>query len=140
MASDDADEVLAKLREATAGLLYMSESDEPFEVVSWPGGEAKTGGESDEKTVLKLTGHKPRTPIKQMTLEAFFEDLTQEQDWHGAEEKADVRKYRRLLELVRKYLADPKVYRLGTVQVEIYILGRTRAGAWAGVKTKAVET
>lgn len=127
------------LGEAVEGLLYMSESDEPFEVVSWPGGGAMDFA-MDEKKILKLTGQKPGTPVEAVRVEVFFRELIKEQDWHGPEEKAEVKKYRGLLDVIKRHLTEPKVFRIGEVEVEIVIVGRTREGAWAGVKTKAVET
>lgn len=141
MASDDANnDVVASLREAVKGLLYMSESDEPFEVVSWPGGGSLGITTMDAKTILKLTGNKPRTPVETVTLEDFFRELVKEEEWHGEEERADAKKYRRLLEILKSELAEPRVWRLGEVEVEIVILGRTHDGWWVGVKTRAVET
>jgi hypothetical protein len=129
-------EIVALLREATRGLLYPSETDAPFEVVAWAG---ETGAPAPAR-LLALTGHKAGTPVEAVALEDFFGELTQEQDWHGEAEKADVRRYRQLREIIEKRLADAKVYRVGKTRVEIYILGRAPEGGWLGVKTAAVET
>jgi hypothetical protein len=70
----------------------------------------------------------------------FFADLTKEQDWHGDEEKTAVARYRNLLSVIRDRLSDAKVFRIGEVEVAIYVVGRDRDGGWVGVKTTAVET
>jgi hypothetical protein len=133
---DGRNEAVTVLQEATQGLLYMSESDEPFEVVYWKG----EGKPLDPKKLLKLSGHKPSSPVRVLSVDEFFGDLTQEKDWYGKEEKADVERYRKLLDVIKSRLKGAKVYRIGKIKVDIYILGQTQEGDWAGVKTAAVET
>jgi len=43
----------------------------------------------------------------------FFQDLTEEQDWHGEEEKAAMARYKKLLEVIRQPLSDAKVFKVG---------------------------
>lgn len=131
-----ADEVLNALREATQGLLYMSESDEPFAVVHWKG----DGKSLDSKKLLALSGHKPGAPVQAVLLDDFFKDLTTERDWYGKEEKEDVQRYRHLLTVIKANLPEAKVFRIGKINVDLYIVGQTRDGDWVGVKTAAVET
>lgn len=129
-------EALNALKEATKGLLYMSESDEPFHTFTWKGG---AGSLTTEK-VLELSKHKPGTPVEEMPLDEFFKDLTEDQDWHETGEKATVQKYRNLLRAIREHLSNVKVFKVGEVNRDIYIIGKTPAGDWAGIKTTAVET
>jgi hypothetical protein len=130
------DEALTALQEAVSGLLYMSESDEPFELVHGTPGSATL----ERREVLDLLGRPPGTPVHEVPLGSFFKDLTEEKSWHGEAEKADVRRYRKLLEVLNQHLSDVKVFRAGEIQVDILIVGRTREGEWTGAKTKAVET
>jgi hypothetical protein len=122
------------LREAVKDLLYMSESDEPFEVVLW-----KDGTVFDSQKLLEHSGRAANSPVEIIALSDFFKDLTKEKDWHGEEEKADVRKFQKLLQLVNENLSNPLVFRVGKTEVDIYIVGKTKNGDWAGVKTKAIE-
>ena len=41
---------------------------------------------------------------------------------------------------VPRRVASSVVFRVGTIRVLVLIVGRTTEGAWAGVKTLAVET
>ena len=66
--------------------------------------------------------------------------LATEQDWHEAAEKAVVLQYRGLLDAIKKKLADAKVFKVGKTKLDVYIVGKTDEGDWAGVKTVAVET
>jgi len=128
---------LAVLQNAVEGLLYMSESDEPFQVVHLRG---DSPGGLKTAQVLALCGRKRGAPVKSVAPAEFFKDLVQEQDWHGKEEKATVRRYRDLLRILREQLSEPKVFRVGQIQVDILIIGKTKDGQWAGIKTRAVET
>ena len=127
-------ELINKLRQASEGLLWMSEADYPFFAFVW-----------EETTVtpellLRRTGHSPNTPVETVGVDKFFCHCTTEQDWHNEEEKAEVKRYLALVETLKKHLKDIQVYRLGQVEVDIYIIGTTASGHLAGLSTKAVET
>jgi hypothetical protein len=123
------------LREATHGLLYRSETDEPFEPVSWP-----DQGELTAAKVRALGEHPPDAKVRETSLDQFFETLTTDQHWHSPAEKEAVQQYRSLLKLIRTRLKEPKVFRVGEREVTICIVGRTLEGTWAGLMTWAVET
>lgn len=128
-----ANAVFNKLKAAVKGLTYQSESDEPFEVLQWK----DASGTFD---VNKLPGRKTLKPFKTVSLESFFADLVKDQPWHGPAEKKRVKQYRDLKTIVETELLKPQVIRRGLVEVEILILGRTGAGDWFALKTKAIET
>ncbi|MDB6022244.1 MAG: Nuclease inhibitor-like protein [Pedosphaera sp.] len=129
-------EIDTALQQATQGLLYQSETDAPFEIIHWPNGAASL----DPKTVLKLSGHKPKDPVETMSVDEFFKPLTDVQAWFGKEEKAAAQKYRQLREVIQQQLNNPEVFKVGKIQVDVFIVGRSPQGHWAGLKTKAVET
>ena len=133
MPSNDA---LSALKKASKGLLYQSESDEPFKAFGW----GKAEGRLTKKKILELSKHDPDSPVDEVSLDDFFQDLTQEQDWHGEEEKADVEKYQTLLKAIREQLSGVKVFKVGDTEKDIYIVGKTKEGDWVGLKTTAVET
>jgi len=126
----------AVLRKLTRGLLYMSESDEPFEVVHL---EATTGTYGAAEACL-VTNRPPGCRVQKQSLEEFFGDLAQEHDWHGPSEKEDVRRYRELWHYFRDCLNELTVFQLGEIQVDVVIVGRAADGRWVGVRTRAIET
>lgn len=130
------DSALDALKQATQGLTYQSETDAPFHAFAWDGG----GDKLTRDVVLKLSGHKPKSKVEEVSLDDFFGDLTADQDWYGAEEKATAQKYRDLLRTVKEQLSGARVFKVGKVNKDVYIVGKMRDGAWAGVQTKAVET
>ncbi|NER04454.1 MAG: hypothetical protein F6K17_18480 [Okeania sp. SIO3C4] len=51
-----------------------------------------------------------------------------------------VRKYQKLVSMMKQYLSDLKVYKVGEVRKDIYIVGKKNTGDYAGVATVSVET
>jgi hypothetical protein len=133
MSTNDA---IAALEKASQGLLYQSESDEPFVSFVWK----KAEGELNAAAVLKRAKKPAKTPVQEVALADFFKGLTKEEDWYEAEEKAAAAKYRSLQQMVTKTLTDAKVFKVGKTKVSVYIVGKTDEGDWAGLKTTAVET
>lgn len=127
-------ELLSQLSSLTADLLWMSEADYPFEAFIWDDLTSITPEELCERT-----GHSPDTPVEVMELYRFFKRAVKEEDWHNEEEKAEVNRYQELVNFLKENLEDVKVYCLGKVEVDIYILGQS-SGQLIGLKTKVVET
>jgi hypothetical protein len=131
-----ADDASQDFRRAIKGLLYLSETDSPFEVVHW----ARREPTLTAVDLRSLVGRDSDAHVEEVGLDQFFHDLTQDQDWHDADDKKTVDQYRNLLAVLKKNLVDSKVFKIGDAELEIYIIGRTTDGDWAGIKTKAVET
>src|SRR5437879_6306462 len=123
--------VVETLKSASRGLLFRSETDAPFTVFEWPGQE----GKPDKARVLELAGLPPGTPVRTKSLDAFFKDATQEQDWMDDQEKAEAQRFKQLVQAIKDNLADVKVFLAGRAESDAYIVGRAESG-WAGLKTK----
>jgi hypothetical protein len=127
--------IVRELEEATEGLLFMSESDYPFEVLYW----TRPGGSLTPERVAQLTGHVGET-VEQRTLDDFFRAAQTPQEWQTVEELATVERYRALVKLLRAKLSFVRVYRFGLIQIHSYIVGVTNSGSWAGLSTIQIET
>jgi hypothetical protein len=127
--------VVEALKKASAGLLFPSETDAPFEPFEWPGEQ----GKPDKARVLELAGLPPGTPVKTKGLDAFFKDATREEAWHDDQEKAEVQRFKQLVQALKDNLSDVKVFLAGAAESDAYIVGRADSG-WAGLKTKVVQT
>jgi hypothetical protein len=132
MASD----VRKTLQEATKGLLYSSETDSPIEVISWNSQAPNVTA----KDVLSLAGKETDSPIEEISLDDFFDDLTEEQDWHDDEDRLMVKRFRNLLDVLNKNLTEIHVFRIGETEIDIYVVGRTTESKWEGIKATSVET
>jgi hypothetical protein len=126
--------ILDTLKQASAGLQYTSESDYPFQVFSWPLDTLTP------KELLAQTGHSKDTAIQLEDFDKFFAQATQEKDWYGAEEKKTVAQYKHLVHTLQTTLSNIQVYRVGQIELDVYIVGKTPQGSLAGLSTKVVET
>jgi|CXWL01.1.fsa_nt_gi hypothetical protein len=127
---------MSELEKACAGLMFPSESDFPFEVFIWQ----IDAPDLDERTLLRLTGHPAGAPVEQVDLDKFFQNVVADKDWHGETEKEQAGKFRNLLRALKDTLKDVRVYRVGKIEIDAYIVGRDASGRWAGLKTKLIET
>jgi hypothetical protein len=126
-----ADDAAAAISKASAGLVYPSESDAPFDLVRWDA----ASGDPSPATVATLAGGKGKRkarPVEEVTADEFFAALA---------ETDDAARFRALAQVLRTHLADLKVYRVGaSPRIDIYVLGRSAAGEWLGLHTTSVET
>ena len=128
------EKLLEELREATRGLTFMSESDYPFEVFNW-------GDKEPTQEFLRgLTGEAADAPVETKTAADFFRVAASEAKYKSADQLAEARKYQKLLQLLEKNLKDLKVFRVGAVNLPVYVAGRSASGNWLGVSTRVVET
>jgi hypothetical protein len=106
------DPVLDALRKASKGLRYTSETDA-------------------ELTPFARTDAPKLAGADETTLDSFFHAVPSE----------DKAKFQKLAQALKEQLSDLKVYKVGKEpEKEVYILGRTADGRWAGLKTTVVET
>lgn len=118
--------VLKELKAAVKGLLFPSETDAKLEPFAWPGGD----GPPDEAAVRANAKVAEDTPVEQQTLA----DLTRAipDDARGP--------FLPLFAVFAHHLSGSTVFKVGEVECDLYIVGRTTDGQYAGVKTKIVET
>jgi hypothetical protein len=129
------EQLLSELREAAAGLLYMSESDHPLEVFNWDGGSAVT-----PERLRREAGKAADAPVAEVTAPQFFRAATSEPDWKGEAERRTARRYQTLLRLLEENLDGLTVYRVGDIDITAYVLGRSPQGNWLGLATRLIET
>ena len=127
-------EILEQLQQASEGLLFMSESEYPCEVCLWSDADATPD------QVVQMTNHPQDTPVEVEEVDDFFSVATTAQDWHSEEEKETVHKFQTLVQTLKANLSNLQVYRLGEVEIDVYVVGQTPTGDLAGIATKIVET
>jgi hypothetical protein len=123
----------AALRKAVRGLLFMSEIDAPFKVVKFK--EPPTAA-----TIAEQLDKPSDSEVEEVSPTKFFADLTKPEKWHAEDDKAVIKRYRDLLNVLRENLTGLKVYKVGRVRVKIAILGKTDAGEVVGIVTDSLET
>jgi Nuclease A inhibitor-like protein len=124
-----------QIEKIARGLYYISETD--AEISPFRG--TKAVGVTKE-ILLSQTGNAPDAPVEERNFEDFFKRLTKIEDWFGDEENKSAAKFRKLKELLERNLKDLKVFKVGRIEIDIYVVGLDKEGNLAGIKTKAVET
>ncbi len=127
-------EIIDRLKQATTDLLWSSESDYPFEIVSWELGVDLTPSE------LFSNIYDTDLAIESIPLIDLFEPVLTSEDWYEQAELDLVDRYTNLLDSINNNLAEVQVFRVGEVEIDIYIIGKTPTGDIVGLKTLSVET
>jgi hypothetical protein len=122
------------LEDAARGLLFPSETDAPLEAFEWPIGEL------NPQRLLEKTGHPPDTAVGELDLDAFFAPACREADWQKPRQQANAQRFQALLAILKNSLGEIKVYRVGSVEADVYIVGQNQEGTLSGLKTRIVET
>ncbi|MEG4286294.1 nuclease A inhibitor family protein [Microcoleus sp. A006_D1] len=129
------DSIATQLKQASEGLFFLSETDAPFEVIHW-----QAQGELTPAKLLQLTEHPPDAPVEVVSVDEFFEVSTVDEDWHDQDERETAQRFQNLVSILKQNLSQLQVYRVGSVEIDAYIVGVTDSGDWAGLATKLVET
>ena len=117
----------------TEGLLFMSETDAPLTYYElspeksqeWP---PSTGGQ-----FLQLIGEDPEAPVEKLAPEKFFRDLRP-----GNEDRED--QVAALQRAMTGELLNLEGFRVGEIQIQIFVLGKDDSGNVCGLQTLSVET
>jgi hypothetical protein len=111
----------------------MSETDAPLEPL-------RIADELTPERLRRLSDVTDDTPVEAQDFDDFFRPAVYEPAWKSAHEIATARRFQRLVELLRANLDDLRVFRVGRINMEVYVLGRAARGNWLGLRTRVVET
>ena len=128
-------EGLQKIKYASEGLFYISESDYPFELV-----HMKTASTLLEQELLLISNKGMDAKVEQVTVEHFFRNMVKVYSEASPEEKEIAAKYQQLQTILQQELGDVNVYRVGEIWVDAFIIGKLPDGSYGGLRTKVVET
>jgi len=112
------------LKEATKGLVYVSESDSPVTAFAWPPGPITTAA------VREQAGADEGVKVQEVSLAEVMRGVP-------TSERGN---YFSLLVALLDFPSGIKAFKVGAVRTSLYIVGTTPAGHRAGVKTELVET
>lgn len=133
---DSAAETRRRLEEAADGLLYSSEGDHPFTWVELPA----PAGPLDADAFRALIGADPGTRVEEVDLARFLRHHTDAVDPYDERAQALRPRYERLRDVLVDRLAPVRVFRVGTVRIDCYLVGPGPDGRLAGLHTVAIET
>ncbi|BAV07964.1 Nuclease A inhibitor-like protein [Filimonas lacunae] len=124
--------VQQQLEAASKGLLMMSESDYPFQYVH-------ADATVVTNTLLQQwSGQQADAPVQQVTVEYLFRNMVKAEPGSSREEEAAT--FRQLITVLKQELQEVTVYRIGQVQVDVFIVGISREGKIEGLQTRLIET
>jgi len=128
-------EIFEGIKSLCSGLYYMSETD--AEILPFAGGKVKKLTREKFAEEIGVTDH---SKIEERDFDSFFKRLVEIKDWFGEEEKKMAKRFSELRDFLIQNLSDLRVFRIGRIEIDIYVVGIDRAGKIVGFKTKAVET
>lgn len=129
--------LIQKITQAAAELSWMSETDAPFEVLRWTDCDQHN---LTSEQVLNQAQLPPETPVEVMTLDDFLTPVIEPQPWHTDADVHIAQQFKALKVLLAQMLTKTQVYRCGTTELEIYMVGQVQDSDWLVLHTTAVET
>ena len=124
---------LQEIADAAEGLVFMSESDHPFEVV-------QLKSKKVEKEIKQLAQKSADTTMETQTVDYFFRNMVKTYPGYSADQQETAERFLKLRELLKQKLKEVQVYRLGSIQVDAFIIGKLQDGSYGGLRTKLIET
>ncbi len=128
-------ELKKQIKKASEGLIFISETD--AEILPFFGGQAQAVTKVE---ILSQTKSAADAPVEERDFKEFFARLTEIQDWFGDEEKAIAQKFADLKDVLERNLRNLEVFKIGKIQLDVYVVGLDAENNLLGIKTKAVET
>jgi hypothetical protein len=111
---------------ASKGLRMPSETDVPFEPFLWD-----DGGDMTAERLPQLARIAEGATVEEDTIDNLWRTVPSE----------DRAKFQKLVQAIEEQLSGVKVFRVGNEPAQdIYIVGKTKDGKLAGLKTSVVET
>lgn len=127
--------LMEQLKAASEGLYYISETD--AEILPFAGSKADS---VTKEEILRQTNSQADANVEEREFGEIFARLTKMQDWFGDEEKATAERFSALKDLLEKNLRDLKVFKIGSIDIDIYFVGLDAENNLMGIQTKAIET
>ncbi len=118
-------------------LWYPSESDEPIEWISF---QACVPSPLTISDLEFYQGIPPEVVVEEISAEVFWEPVTSIEDWYGEDEQAQVKKFVDLKLLLETNVKNLQAFRVGQIEIDLYLLGQVNEKEWGGLKTKLIET
>ena len=125
-----------EISQASAGLLFPSESDAPVHLFVWQGQQPFSIA-----ALRRAQGYSADMPIGTFDVDEFFGPATRAYDWHGPADQERTQRFRALVELLKARLHDVAAYKVGkSGTLDVFVVGQADDGTFAGVRTQVVET
>jgi Nuclease A inhibitor-like protein len=121
----------------SSDLMYPSESDEKIEYFQM---EFSTEDKLSLANFRMYNGIRPEIEIEEMDFELFFKSLIKIEDWFGEDEKKWAEDSMNLKQLLTEKLKEIRILKVGKIEIDVYLFGKSEECKWEGLKTKLIET
>lgn len=128
----NAKEITDRLTKLSEGLLFPSESEYLLETIVWESATLTT------ETILSRSDKPVDTPIEEIALVDFFAPVVTDEDWFEDDDRATAQRFRDLQAAIAT-LDNVQVFRLGKIEIDVYIVGVIGPDL-VGLKTTVIET
>ncbi len=126
---------LKELNKTIKDLIYISETDS--DIFPFIGEKIEL---LDVESFINQIGINTDKNIEEIKFYEFFVNLIVIEDWFEDEEKETAEKFLKLKNLLEENLKDLKGFKVGEIELEIYVVGLDKENNLLGIKTEAVET
>lgn len=134
--NEDIDELIEMLKSLTEDLHFTSESDYPFEIVCW---ELKT--KSIKKKYLgEYIKIDKSTEVLELTPEKLLFQHAKSSPNYSIENREKANRFKQIINFFQSQVSGSRAFKIGSTEVEVYILGLAGHTHIIGLKTIAVET
>jgi hypothetical protein len=121
--------ILQKIEEFSKGLYYLSESDYPLVPFYW-----QIKPEELHSKLIAESAKSSDGKVEKVSLQYFFRNMVKLDDHEIAN------RFMNLQQFLLEKLNHVEVYRVGKVQVKVFIVGQLPDGNFAGLSTTSIET
>lgn len=128
-------DLFGELQALTTGLLFRSEVEYPIAPIFFEG-----VSELSSEKLLELRAKPTDAFVEIITIDQLFSWAVQVQDWQEEDEKAEARRFQALVACLKTHFSDIAVYRVGRVELEVFVVGKTKSGLLGGVYTRQFKT
>lgn len=128
------DEILSPI---LTDLYFPSESDEPVEYIKIETDESLPLSIEAFKAVMEISD---KTTVEPLDVDGFWKRVTTVKEWFEEEQIEMVKKFESLQNTLFENLTEIQGFRVGEVEIDIYLFGKNTEGGIEGIKTKSIES
>jgi hypothetical protein len=119
-------------------VLWMSETDRPLIPVSL--GTAPKASANIANAARKALGEGAKTPVEVRSFDETFANLTSNFDPGDPDSAKRAQKFAAVRDALKANLTELQVIRVGTIDIDVFVVGKDSTGKWVGVMSGVVET
>ena len=134
--NEDIEELIEMLKSMTEDLYFTSESDYPFEIICW---ELKTKN-IKKKYISEYINIDKSTELLELAPEKLLFQHAKSSPNFSEENREKANRFKQIITFFQSQVSESRAFKIGSTEVEVYILGIASRTHIIGLKTLAIET